>query len=141
MQYGTNQMTMEQEHNFEQLAWIQMSQFHANDLLNAINQTTPYEDLPRTKWELQSYVISNLHKQHFIKLFYKTNTYVTLENWVLEEAKRATFMNHFHKVPLDYVAAKSLNQGYHSASSPNHHIYNFNEEWENAGISSSSDAE
>ena len=49
MQYGTNQMTMEQEHNFEQLAWIQVSQFHANNLLDAINQTTPYEDLPRTK--------------------------------------------------------------------------------------------
>ena len=141
IQYGTNQMTMEQEHNFEQLAWIQMSQFHANDLLDAISQITHYEDLPRTKQELQSYVKLNLHKQHFIKLFYKTNMYVTLENWVLEEAKKATFKNHYHKVPLDYVAAKSLNQDHHSTSSPNHHIYNFNEEWENAGISSSSDAE
>ena len=67
--------------------------------------------------------------------------YVTLENWVLEEARKATFMNHFHEVPLDYVATKSLNQGHHSASSPNHHIYSFDEEWENTGISSSSDAE
>ena len=58
MHYGTNQMTVEQEHNFEQLAWIQMSQFYANDLLNAINQTTPYEDLPRTRQELQLYVES-----------------------------------------------------------------------------------
>ena len=139
--YGTNQMSVEQEHNFKQLAWIQMSQFYANDLLDAINQITPYEDLPRTKQELQSYVESNLHKKHFIKLFYKTNMYVTLENWVLEEAKKATFKDHFHEVPLDYVAAKSLNQSHHPTSSPNHHKYNFNEEWENAGISSSSDAE
>ena len=75
--YGTNQMTVEQEHNFKQLAWIQMSQFYANNLLNTINQITPYEDLPRTRQELQSYVKSNLHKKHFIKLFYKTNTYLT----------------------------------------------------------------
>ena len=66
--------------------------------------------------------------------------YVILENWVLEEAKKATFKDHFHKVPLDYVAAKSLSQSHHPTSSPNHHIYNFDEEWENAGISSS-DAE
>ena len=67
--------------------------------------------------------------------------YVTLENWVLEEAKKATFKDHFHEVPLDYVAAKSLNQSHHPTSSPNHHIYYFDEEWENTGISSSSDAE
>ena len=41
-------MDLEYEHNFEQLAWIQISQFNATDLLEAINQTTIYEDLPRT---------------------------------------------------------------------------------------------
>ena len=46
-QYGTDAIDLEYEHNFKQLAWIQISQFNATDLLKEINQTTIYEELPK----------------------------------------------------------------------------------------------
>ena len=130
-------MDLEYEHNFEQLAWIQISQFNATDLLEAINQTTIYEDLPRTWRELQSYNENNVHKKHFIKLLYKSNAYIILEQWVIEEGKRAQFKDLYHEVPLDYVGLKSLTTNHHPTSSPNHTLYEFDEEWGNVSVSSS----
>ncbi|HEX4852459.1 MAG TPA: hypothetical protein VFV08_16695, partial [Puia sp.] len=51
--YMEESLNIEDKHHFEQVAWIQISQYHAKDLREAIDETTIFEDISNTtkEWE------------------------------------------------------------------------------------------
>jgi len=94
--YGKGEMDTKTSHQFEQSAWIQLSQFNAEDLLKAINQTIKFEDVAKNVQVWQQYRDNNQQKLNYIKLIYQTGVYSVLEEWVNKETFRIQSIEH-HK--------------------------------------------
>ena len=129
IEYGTGFMDLESQHNFEQIAWIQLTQYHAKDLNNAIKQATFYSELSLHARDIRQYQNQNIHKLNYINLVYQTKVYQILEKWIESEAERAQFYETHRPVTLD-------NQD-ECHPSPFDSVKYFNEEWDNISISSS----
>ncbi len=86
--YGKGEMDTKTSHQFEQSAWIQLSQFNTEDLLKAINQTIKFEDVAKNVQVWQQYCDKNQQKLNYLKLIYQTGVYSVLEEWINKEASR-----------------------------------------------------
>ena len=140
IRYGEDEMNLEDKHNFEQLAWIQVSQYNATDLIKAIQQTTTYEEVTNNTKQWHEYQVQNLHKQTYLRTIYLTKVYAVLDQWTIEEAKRGNFHDDHFQVPLEFVAQKVLTSDSnhvppHNQTKP---LYYFNEEWDTASSNSES---
>ena len=135
--YGTGFMNPTDQHDFEQLAWIQTSQFNPHDLHQAINQSVLYEDVNQCTRTLQEYQAKNIHKKNYIYLIYQTKVYQILEEWVINEGEKAQFSDTHRNIISDVLHMRTPSPEYHPPSPANSNYRSFQEEWENLSTSSS----
>ena len=125
------------QHDFEQLAWIQTSQFNARDLNQAIYQTVLYRDINQSTQTLQEYQAKNIHKKNYIYLIYQTKVYQILEEWVITEGEKAQFYDTHRNIISDVLDMRTPSPEYHPPSPANSSLRSFQEEWEIQSTSSS----
>ena len=134
-------MDEEEKHEFEQLAWIQLSQFTATDLIKAIHRTTSFREATTAAnyWYDNQEEIT--HIRNYVQIICRTKVYGLLDNWATEELNKAKTTKDYYQVPLDYVARNLIERQFsptqdHSLTPT---IYHYNEDWEDISSSSESD--
>jgi len=91
IKYGNGEMNFETAHNFEQIAWVQVCQFHARDLQSAIKDITYFRDATINVKTWQQHYSQNQHKITYLQLLYKTKVYLIFEKWIREESRQTYY--------------------------------------------------
>ena len=134
IEYGQGHLNIHAAHNFEQVAWIQICQFHAKDLQDAIDQITLFEEISFSNKLWQEYKEKNQYKSSYLQLVYQCKIYGILEKWILAESQKALSIEQDNPINMYQPTLPSpSHNSLHPSTSP---TINFTEEWE--AISSSS---
>jgi hypothetical protein len=88
IEYGSGLMNIQIAHNFEQIAWIQICQFNARDLKEAIDHITLSEDIQFSTKLWDTYKEKNQFKINYIQLIYQCKVYAILEQFATAEAQK-----------------------------------------------------
>ncbi len=78
--YGRGEMDTKMAHQFEQSAWIQLSQFNAEDLRKAINQTIQFEEIAKDVQLWQQYHDRNQQNLITLNWFIRQEYILFLKN-------------------------------------------------------------
>src|SRR5258706_844972 len=78
--YGRGEMDTKMAHQFEQSAWIQLSQFNAEDLSKAINQTIQFEEIAKDVQLWQQYHDRNQQNLITLNWFIRQEYILFLKN-------------------------------------------------------------
>ncbi len=101
MQYGRGEMDTRMAHQFKQSAWIQLSQFNAEDLRKAINQTIQFEEIARDVQSWQQYCDKNQQKLlTILSWFIKQEYILSLRNGSIKKLFKFTLLNNINLILL-----------------------------------------
>ena len=130
IQYGKGHMNLQVAHNFEQVAWVQISQFHAKDLKEAINQLTLFEEVSFSNQLWQDHKEKNQFKSTYLHLLYQCKVYAIIEQWILAESQRALSIEQNNQLATPRSAFSSPNYSNNANEPQTNSVINFTEEWD-----------
>ena len=101
--YGNGEMDLNTAHNFEQVSWIQISQYNAVDLASAFKQLTTFDEVSSSIKIWMKHRETYQQRFNYLKLLFQARVYLILERWVSEEIEKPFFQDYHTQLLLDTV--------------------------------------
>ena len=124
-------------HHFQQVAWIQVSQFNASDLAGALQQVTTFDEVSEANSSWIKYQETFQTRINYLNLLFNTKVYLLMEEWISKEQSNPNFLDYFTKLTLTQLVQEEVDKEFRRNGSNTDFVRNNNSpEWESDSVKS-----
>ena len=137
IRYGKGKMDLVTTHHFQQVAWIQVSQFNASDLAGALQQVTMFDEISEENSSWIKYQETFQTRINYLNLLFNTKVYLLMEEWISKEKLNPNFVDYFTKLTLTQLVQEEVDKEFGRNGSHTDFVRNNNSpEWESDSVKS-----
>ena len=137
IRYGKGKMDLITTHHFQQVAWIQVSQFNASDLAGALQQVTTFDEISEENRSWIKYQETFQTRINYLGLLFNTKVYLLMEEWISKEKMNPNFLDYFTKLMLTQLVQEEVDKEFGRNNSNTDFVGNNNSpKWDSDSVKS-----